>query len=85
LRRNQEAQRRLEEIVAERGKELAEEQGRKLAPRHQGFEHLSPAVSLPHAWLRRPVAHSLDGTAAIRDPAAASNHIREYIQTFSVH
>ena len=43
---DQEAERRLEEVVAERGEELTREQRRETARRHQGLEHRSPAVCL---------------------------------------
>src|ERR1700744_4142722 len=43
---DQKAEGGFQEVVAEGGEELAQEQGRKPARRHQGREHRSPAVWL---------------------------------------
>ena len=52
MEQDQEAEGGLEEIVAERGEELAQEQRRKAARRHQGREHGSPAAAFSPACRR---------------------------------
>ncbi len=55
LRQNDEAERGFEETVAEGREELAKEQRRKTAARHQGFKHRSPALPfLPAGAVRLP-------------------------------
>ncbi len=69
LKHNQKSKRRLEEVVAERGEELAQEQRREAARRHQGREHGPPAVCLPPGP-RRPRRFSLDGRGRVGDAIA---------------
>src|SRR5271155_3048843 len=61
---NDEDERGLEKIVAEGGAELAPEQRRETARRHQGHGHAVLAVRLPDRWLYRLTRQRLPGSRA---------------------